>query len=180
MIELTDNEKYLIRRGSEDLKRNNLKNFYQRLVNNTNDYKEVGHITQFFMEQGIDVLGQFTAIPNCMFFGADIESIEIPDNITRIGKHAFEECKNLKNVQLSDSLKTIDQAAFRDCTNLKGLVLPDSLTVIGAEAFKGCDNIVILANKRTAANRLRCKQNEIAWYRDHLFVNNEGSEEGGE
>ena len=179
MIELTDNEKYLIRRGSEDLKKNNLKNFYQRLVNNTNDYKEVGHITRFFMEQGIDVMGQFTAIPNCMFFGADIESIEIPDNITRIGKHAFEECKKLKDVKLSDTLKAIDQAAFRDCSELRRVFLPDSVTVIGAEAFKGCDKVAIFANKRTAANRLRCKQNEIEWYRDHLFVNEEASE-GGE
>ena len=38
---------------------------------------------------------------------------------------------------------------------------------------------IFFDNKRTAANRLRCKQNEIEWYRDHLFVNEEASE-GGE
>lgn len=179
MIELTDNEKYLIHIGSEDLKKNNLKNFYARLITSSNNYKEMGHITQFFMEQGIDVMGQFTTIPNYMFNGADIESIEIPDNITRIGKHAFEECKKLKNVKLSDTLKAIDQAAFRDCSELRRVFLPDSVTIIGAEAFKGCDKVAIFANKRTAANRLRCKQNEIEWYRDHLFVNEEASE-GGE
>lgn len=179
MIELTDNEKYLIRIGSEDLKKNNLKHFYARLIAASSDYKEVGHITQFFMEQGIDVMGQFTIIPNYMFYGADIESIEIPDNITRIGKHAFEECKKLKNVKLSDTLKAIEQAAFRDCSELGRVFLPDSVTVIGAEAFKGCDRVAIFANKRTGANRLRCKQNEIEWYRDHLFVNEEASE-GGE
>lgn len=178
MIELTDNEKYLIRRGSEDLKKNNLKNFYQRLMNNTYDYKEIGHITQFFMDQGIDVMGQFTTIPNYMFFGADIESIEIPDNIIRIGKHAFEECKKLKDVRLSDTLKAIDQEAFRNCSELRRVFLPDSVTVIGAQAFKGCDKVSIFANKRTGANRLRCKQNEIEWYRDHLFVNEEASEGG--
>ena len=179
MIELTDNEKYLIRRGSEYLKKNNLKNFYVEVITASNDYKEVGHITQFFMGQGIDVMGQFTTIPNYMFYGADIESIEIPDNITRIGKHAFEECKKLKNVRLSDTLKAIEQAAFRDCSELERVFLPDSVTIIGAEAFKGCDKVAIFANKRTGANRLRCKQNEIEWYRDHLFVNEEASE-GGE
>ena len=179
MIELTDNEKYLIRIGSEDLKKNNLKHFYAGLITNSNDYKEMGHITQFFMEQGIDVMGQFTIIPNNMFYGADIESIEIPDNVTRIGKHAFEGCKKLKNVKLSDTLKAIEQAAFKDCSELGRVFLPDSVTVIGAEAFKGCDKVAIFANKRTAANRLRCKQNEIEWYRNHLFVNEEASE-GGE
>ena len=177
MIELTDNEKYLIRNGQQYLKDNDIKRFYQWLSQGRADENEKGHISTFFLENGINVLEYFTSVPNYMFYGADIESIDIPDNITRIGKYAFKNCEKLQNVNLGNSLKSIETEAFSGCTSLRRIFLPDSLTILGQNIFNKCSGgLVIMANKRTPANRLRCKQNETPWYRKHLFVNDENAE----
>jgi hypothetical protein len=83
-------------------------------------------------------------------------------------------------VDLGNTVTTIDSGAFTNCGRLRNLFLPDSVTTLGQNIFKGCDNITIVANKRTGANRLRCKQGEIPWYKDHLFMKNDDTEEGGE
>ena len=177
MVQLTDNEKNLIRSGNPYLKDNNIKKFYSYLANNARG-DEMGHISHFFIENGINILDYFTSIPNYAFCGADIESIAIPDNITRIGKGAFKDCKKLKNIDLGNSVKSLDAEAFMGCTGLSRVFLPDSLTILGANAFADCNNnLILFADKRTPANRLRCKQNETSWYRDHLFVNEENTEE---
>ena len=88
--------------------------------------------------------------------------------------------KDIRSVQVGDTVTTIDSRAFAGCTNLRRLYLPDSVTTLGTDVFEGCDNITIIANKRTGANRLRCKSGEIPWYKEHLFMNNEGAEEGDE
>ena len=139
---------------------------------------EKGHITQFLLENGINVFDYFTAIPPYMFCDATIESIQIPDNIERIGKNAFTGCSNLKAVDLGNSVKIIDANAFSNCTELRRVFLPDSLTILGPGIFENCsDDLVLIANKRQGANKLRCKQNEQNWYRKHLFLNDENSGE---
>ena len=179
MIQLTDDEKYYIRSGQDLLKKNDLKRFYGKLNNMTRKPDEIGHITQFLLENGINVFDYFTAIPPKMFFGAEIESIQIPDNIERIGKRAFSGCFNLKDVDLGNSVKMIDANAFADCTELRRVFLPDSLTILGPGIFENCnDDLVLIANKRQGASKLRCKQNEQEWYRKHLFLNDENSGEG--
>lgn len=181
MVQLTDSEKYLIQSGSEYLKKNDIKKFYAYL-NGRAATAEKGHISQFFLENGIDVFGSFSITPDYMFSESEIESIEIPENITRIGKFTFKDCERLTTVTIGEGVKAIDAGAFAGCKNLKQLLLPDSVTVLGSKVFDGCDKVIIYANKRTPANRIRCKQNETPWYRDHLFLmnNDEENTEGGE
>ena len=50
----------------------------------------------------------------------------------------FDGCKSLTSVELPDTLETIGKHAFRDCTALRGMEIPDSVTRIGVEAFYGC------------------------------------------
>lgn len=181
MIKLTDEEKTLIRDGREYLKRNDIKKFYQNLNNQVGRWCSAtccGHITQFLMENGINVFDYLDTIPQNMFYGSEIESIVIPDGITRIQANAFTDCTNLKNVDLGNTVKSIDKGAFAGCKSIKQLFLPDSVTVLGPAVFDDCDpNLVIVANKRTGANRLKCKQNEIPWYKEHLFLRNDDTEE---
>ena len=63
-----------------------------------------------------------------------IESVIMPDTITKIWDRAFKTCTSLSYVKFSSNLKEIHHAAFYD-TNLKNVILPEGLQVIGENAF---------------------------------------------
>ena len=173
MIQLTDREKDIIKENKEYLRRNDIKGFYREL----NSYaiigpEGIGHVSQFLIENGIDVFNYIDTIPSNMFYGTDIKSMSIPDGIIRIQSNAFSNCTKLQEVNLGNTVKIIDKEAFSGCGKLSQLFLPDSVSVLGSKVFDNCNpNLVIVANKRTGANRLRCKQGEIPWYKEHLFLN---------
>lgn len=58
--------------------------------------------------------------------------------VTRIDRHAFMECNQLKSISIPDSVTEIRDFAFSYCTSLKSIELPDSITEIGRYAFYGC------------------------------------------
>ena len=66
---------------------------------------------------------------------------KVPTGITVIGKHAFQNAKNLTEIILPDTLQIIEDSAFDDCKNLRKIVIPNTVTSIGAWAFHGCDKI---------------------------------------
>ncbi|MDE6780600.1 MAG: leucine-rich repeat domain-containing protein [Ruminococcus sp.] len=70
-----------------------------------------------------------------------ITEISVPDNVTAIGKGAFECCDNLKKISIPDSVTAIDDNAFSHCRNLTSISIPDGVTHIGNTAFGCCDNI---------------------------------------
>lgn len=167
-IQLTDQEKEIIRSNSKYLKNNDLKNFYRSVG------LGCGRITQFLMERGIQVFDYLTEIPSNMFKGAEFETISVPEHIEKIGPNAFSNCDNLKAIDIGDSVKVIGDKAFANCPKLTRVFLPDALRILGSDVFEGCsDNIVLIANKRTGISKLKCKQAEIPWYKDHLFLNEE-------
>ena len=181
MIKLEDNEKEFLRdTGKQYLKNNDVAGFCRALYNDTNNMK-TGRIIQFLMENGIPVFDYLEFIPDAMFLGAEIESISIPNHITRIGKHAFRNCENLSSVDIGDSVVKIGDNAFKNCTKLTEVFLPNSVRVLGTNVFENCpNNIIIYAEKRGPGNRLKCKQGEIPWYKEHLFRRESESNEVGE
>ena len=64
------------------------------------------------------------AFNNC----TSLESITIPEGVTKIGYGAFNSCKNLSEVVLPDSLTALDNYAFEYCTALTDITLPAGLT----------------------------------------------------
>ena len=177
MIQLTDYEKSVINSCKSYLKNNDIKGMCYYL----NDYGEaIGHIMQFLLENGIQVFDYVETIPDNMFYGAELDSITIPDHITKIGKQAFYDCKKLTSVKIGEGVSTIGDYAFAGCTNLKQVFLPNSVRILGKEVFRGCDNTIIYAEKRGPGNRLKCKQGEISWYKEHLFRQPETTEEDTE
>lgn len=84
-----------------------------------------------------------------VFFGIDIISIEIPNNITSLGRRCFLECHNLTNILLSDSLTNLGAYCFSECVNLEHILLPDTLKIIDSFCFYNCPkltNITIPSN----------------------------------
>ncbi len=68
----------------------------------------------------------------------DIESVILPEGITKIGDGAFSGCKNLKAVVLKSGITSIGWDAFSNCSKLTEIALPDSVVSIGGFAFSGC------------------------------------------
>lgn len=71
-------------------------------------------------------------------------SYSVPSGVTVIGKHAFQNARNLTEIILPDTLITIEDSAFDDCKNLKKIIIPNTVTSIGAWAFHGCDKITTI------------------------------------
>ena len=71
-------------------------------------------------------------------FLSDDTTIELPDDLTHIGRGAFWYCKNLTSINLPDGLTHIGNGAFANCHSLACINLPNSLTHIGHNAFGSC------------------------------------------
>lgn len=73
----------------------------------------------------------------CSRYAAEVE---IPSRIggkavTRIGEHAFRDCRSLEELVLPDSILTIEENAFERCLSLKKIDIPAGVSEIGATAF---------------------------------------------
>lgn len=70
-----------------------------------------------------------------------IRSVTIPQNVTSIGKRAFDGCSALTTLSLGEDIQTIGNYAFENCTSLTGVTIPQSVTSIGYYAFEGCTHL---------------------------------------
>lgn len=68
----------------------------------------------------------------------EIESIRIPEGVTRIPENCFDQCNRLKEVILPDSLEEICNNAFSGCMALERIYIPAKVTNIGPQAFTYC------------------------------------------
>lgn len=88
----------------------------------------------------------------------NLESVILPDSLTRIGQFCFYECTKLSNIYIPKSLKIINNDAFGNCTSLEieDLSLP-KLETLGKDAFRGVkikkiSNLGKLTTLPTASN----------------------------
>lgn len=130
-----------------------LKEFIEQNINliEDNDFTELynrcsddnrGELTDVLYECSIDPLQYMTEIPDMFAAETDLTNITIPDSITSIGKHAFDECIKLTRVTISNNVKWIDKYAFGGCSSLTSITIPDSVTSIGNYAFSVCDSLI--------------------------------------
>ena len=122
---------------------------WQPLINSINSvkYNKPFTISDFFSAMyasGIDPLKDFYTdeIPHWFMRYSDVlKSIEVPDNIKKIGDHAFAKNNNLEKVILPTSLERIEERAFLECYKLKNCVIPPNLEYIGTAAFADCHSL---------------------------------------
>lgn len=89
-------------------------------------------------------LSKLSAIENNLvstYTGAKMETVIFPDSITKIGRRAFYECKNLALEELPEKVTFIGNSAFHNCYSLKLKKLPEGLESIGVGAFFYCGNM---------------------------------------
>lgn len=76
-----------------------------------------------------------TEIPAYAFEWANITSLDIPDNITKIGEGAFGFCKNVTSLTIPDSVTEIGEKAFQSWKGLKSFEVPKNVTKLSGNAF---------------------------------------------
>ena len=72
---------------------------------------------------------------------SQLEGIDIPEGVKKIGQGAFTLCKNLANLTLPKSLKEIGVGAFNGCAALTNLDIPEGVEIIQELSFASCDNL---------------------------------------
>lgn len=75
------------------------------------------------------------------FYKAEITSVNIPEGVLSIERHAFQDCINLKNIVIPNSVKTISTAAFQGCKNIETVKLSSNLQYLAGFSFNGCESL---------------------------------------
>lgn len=75
----------------------------------------------------------------------NLQEIILPNSVIEIGTGNFYECKSIKKVVLSSSMKEIPSWTFNNCSSLVQVVIPRSIKKIGNGAFKGCSSLISLS-----------------------------------
>lgn len=80
-----------------------------------------------------------TSIASGAFSGwEELESVTIPEGVTKLEPELFANCKNLTSVVLPSTLSCIGARVFLNCKKLASVTLPQGLTEIQEAAFDGC------------------------------------------
>lgn len=109
-----------------------------------------------------------TAIGQKAFYRCyGVESVSLPNSVTRIEDSAFEGC-GLKTVNIPKGITTIGYFAFAD-SYLTKVFIPNSVTIISAFAFQPCSQLetVIIEDSETP----------IEYWDYNSFVNSQSSQE---
>ena len=70
-----------------------------------------------------------------------IESVKIPDTVTKIDSCTFFHCYSLVSVDLGNGVTILEDQAFYDCSNLTSINLNENIKKIGYAAFYGCPSL---------------------------------------
>jgi len=96
------------------------------------------------------------------------KEIRIPPSIqnnpvTKIGRSAFKDNRNITRVTIPDNVTNIGERAFEGCTKLTSIIIPNSVSNIGDCAFAGCISLtdVTIGNNVTSIG-------EFAFYNTKL------------
>lgn len=91
--------------------------------------------------ESITIPDSVTRIGDSAFNHSTLSNIIIGNRVTVIGNEAFFYCTKLTTVSLGNGVTIIGDRAFQDCPRLTQISLPDSVTEIGNKAFFICRNL---------------------------------------
>lgn len=82
----------------------------------------------------------------CKYYGCRrLTSFTIPQSLTRIEEHTFENCYGLTTITIPDSMTSIGVRAFKNC-GLTTIIIPNCVKSIGKEAFEGCSHLTSITS----------------------------------
>jgi hypothetical protein len=68
-----------------------------------------------------------------------LETVKLGKYCTRLGSGAFCNCEKLRHVQLNEGLELIVDFVFKNCKELKEIYIPSTVNKIGMYSFYDCD-----------------------------------------
>jgi hypothetical protein len=104
---------------------------------------------KFFAQGNVssyEIPSNVTKIYKAAFQNTDIQTIKLNSSVTEIGEAAFDGCKNLTSITNWNGVKIISRYAFQNCENLGVISLPNELTTIGYSSFYNCKKMYINTN----------------------------------
>ena len=104
---------------------------------------------------GIKLPETIKILNNNTFIEHDVNSIIIPNNITKINDFAFKNCDLIENIIIPDSVTSIGESAFFGCSKLSNIIIPNSIIEIGEYAFGFCSSLtnVTIPNIQTSIGK---------------------------
>lgn len=96
---------------------------------------QLGTLTNLKISEGIRYIGSKT-FSEC----PDLEVVELPESLEKIGAYCFAETKIL-NIKIPSSVVEIGEGAFYECKELQSAVLPEQLEEIPANMFCRCEKL---------------------------------------
>ena len=86
----------------------------------------------------IDIPDTVTKIGENAFSHSELMTVNIPDSVIEIGTASFMDCIYLESVVLPDKLTKINDGTFQNCQSLHKVNIPESVQEIGYYAFGLC------------------------------------------
>lgn len=92
--------------------------------------------------ESIKIPEGISKISSYAFYNIDhLKSVSIPDGVTSVGDGAFFDCDKLSVLTIGNDVTAIGTSAFESCECLTGIVIPDKVVTIGNKAFYGCNGL---------------------------------------
>ena len=89
--------------------------------------------------KSIDIPENIKRIGYDAFYNTKLEDVVIPSNVKEIGDSAFARCDALRRFVIPEGFKTIPYGMCHTCISLKEVTIPLSVREIGFSAFSDCD-----------------------------------------
>ena len=70
-----------------------------------------------------------------------LKTIDIPEELTKIGEEAFANCVRLQQIDLPETITSVEKLTFTGCIRLNNIVIPSGVTAIKDRAFLGCTSL---------------------------------------
>lgn len=86
-------------------------------------------VKQVIINDGITCIDRFA------FFEYSMINISIPDSVTSIKSHAFEECRNLERIKIPYGITKIEHETFFNALNLAEIEIPETVNFFAHNAF---------------------------------------------
>ena len=113
--------------GCENLKSVGLPSRLKELGRNA--FTNCKSLTSLSLPEGLKTINQKA------FSYSGLQSLIIPEGVTKLGTGTFQGCRKLASVTLMGDVREIGKQCFAGCEALTALQLPASLKTIGEEAF---------------------------------------------
>lgn len=112
----------VLRKNNTFLDKEDFEQLYKRFYFYASLGTDIRDFTLFFQQNGVDPLSYMREVPGYyLFHDKNLNEIDIPEGIERIGEAAFYGCENLQSIHIPVSVSRICEFAFYQCVNLHAI-----------------------------------------------------------